>query len=325
MQGSKHALHKRLRRNRIRHVAGYAIIAALLATWWLTLAPSQIGGPLTFAVVQGTSMEPALKSGDLVAAKAQASYQVGDVIFYKKYGGAVIHRIISREASGQFVTKGLNNRFPDSWLVNEADILGKLVFTAPKAGEPFLFAAQNPALLGLLVAAVLSISFVRIRKPNKTEQLQTLLAHAQAEHPKKGLKPELLLDAVVLIMLLSVTATVVLALKSTPFFPRLALAMLGVVVATILVFIYGNYVLNGSDLAEPMRSLFVLKNRLVKLPGNTTIDGISIDVASSAELRDLAETANLPIIHQVKTPGLTHVFTLVTDKGNYVWRWHPDA
>jgi signal peptidase len=320
-----HGLHRRLRRNRLRHTAGFALIFALLAGWWLYLAPSQIGGPLTFAVVQGSSMEPTLKTGDLIAATRQDVYREGDIVFYKKYGGAVVHQIIEERPDGTFITQGLNNDHPDSWLVKKSDIMGTLALQLPGVGQLFLFGANNPAILGLTVAGILSISFIRIRRPKQTDQLKHLIATSKAEHPRSTFKPEIVLDLVVLIMLLSVTATVVLALRSTPFYPRLAATMLGVVISAILAYFYGRYVLNGSALEEPHRSLFVLKGHLYKVPGNIHIDGERLMVKSSAELRDLAEAERLPVIHQIHTPGVTHDFILITPKGNFVWSWSPNA
>ena len=320
-----HGLHRRLRRSRLRHSVGFALIFALLAGWWLYLAPSQIGGPLTFAVVQGSSMEPTLKTGDLIAATRTDVYKKGDIVFYKKYGGAVVHQIIEERPDGTFITQGLNNDHPDSWLVNKSDIMGKLSLQLPGVGQLFLFGANNPAILGLMVAGILSISFIRIRRPKQTDQLKLLISTSKAEHPRSTFKPEIVLDLVVLIMLLSVTATVVLALRSTPFYPRLATAMLGVVISALLAYFYGRYVLNGSALIEPHRSLFVLKGHLYKVPGNIHIDGERMMVKSSAELRDLAEAEGLPVIHQIHTPGVTHDFILITQKGNFVWSWTPNA
>jgi signal peptidase I len=318
-------LHRRLSRNRFRHSLGFALIITLLAGWWLYLAPSQIGGPLTFAVVQGTSMEPNLKTGDLIAVTRQSEYNEGDIVIYKKYGGAVVHQIIEKRPDGTFITQGLNNEHPDTWLVEKNEILGSMALRLPGVGDIFLFGAENPILLGLGVAGILSISFIRIRRPKQTDQLKKLIATSKAEHPRSTFKPEIVLDLVVLIMLLSVTATVILALRNIPFYPRLALAMVGVVVSAILAYFYGRYVLNGSALIEPHKSLFVLKGRLYKVPGNVHIEGERQSVRSSAELRDLAEAEGLPVIHQIHTPGVTHDFILITAKGNFVWSWTPNA
>ena len=270
-------------------------------------------------------MEPTLKTGDLIAATRQSDYEEGDIVFYKKFGGAVVHQIVEERPDGTFITQGLNNDHPDSWLVNKSDILGTMTLRLPGVGQLFLFGADNPILLGLGVATISSLSFIRLRRPQQTDQLKRLIETSKAEHPRSTWKPEIMLDLVVLIMLLSVTATVVLALRSTPFYPRLATAMLGVVISAILAYFYGRYVLNGSALIEPHKSLFVLKGRLYKVPGNIHIEGERQLVDSSAELRDLAEAEGLPVIHQIHTPGVTHDFILITEKGNFVWSWSPNA
>ncbi len=59
-------------------VAG--LLCALVG--WLYLAPAQIGGATSYAVVVGSSMEPKLGAGDLVLVRPQARYEAGDVVLY---------------------------------------------------------------------------------------------------------------------------------------------------------------------------------------------------------------------------------------------------
>ena len=72
-----------------------------------------------FAVVEGSSMEPLLHTGDLVllTKKPPEDVEVGDIVVYSWGGKYVIHRVIHKYVSPQgevcIVTKGDNNVLPD--------------------------------------------------------------------------------------------------------------------------------------------------------------------------------------------------------------------
>ena len=97
-----------------RTYLGVAATIAFFAIGWWLLGPSQLGGPTSYAVLSGTSMEPHLERGDLVLTRAKPSYSVGEVVLYEDHetGSRVLHRIIGAR-NGHFVTKGDNNDFVD--------------------------------------------------------------------------------------------------------------------------------------------------------------------------------------------------------------------
>ncbi len=87
-------------------VVAFSLLVVLTGAAWLAMAPSQLGGPVTYALITGNSMEPALASGDLVLVRDVADYRVGDVVAYRHPDlGVVIHRIASRDGQ-RFVLKG---------------------------------------------------------------------------------------------------------------------------------------------------------------------------------------------------------------------------
>jgi signal peptidase I len=56
---------------RIVAIAPTAVVAVLLLLGvWLLFAPAQLGGATRYAVVEGSSMEPGLRRGDLVLVRA---------------------------------------------------------------------------------------------------------------------------------------------------------------------------------------------------------------------------------------------------------------
>lgn len=111
--------------------AGLVAVAAL----WLSVGPTQLGGPVSYATIVGSSMEPILQRGDLAVVRAQGSYQPGDSVLYAdpELGANVLHRIV-RVEGGRYVLKGDNNEFVDAARPDESQIVGKLWTSVPKAG-----------------------------------------------------------------------------------------------------------------------------------------------------------------------------------------------
>lgn len=129
-----------------------------LLIFWLTLAPAQIGGPLTYAIVNGNSMEPGFFLGDLVLLRKEPAYGAGDAVVYldPKMGKYVFHRIIAMEGD-HFILQGDNNDWLDSHRPTQNEIHGKLWLHIPKVGkvvgwmrEP-LHAGISAGLLGVLL------------------------------------------------------------------------------------------------------------------------------------------------------------------------------
>ncbi|HDN75905.1 MAG TPA: signal peptidase I [Acidilobales archaeon] len=89
----------------------------------ITFLALNFSGYLMLAVIEGKSMEPLLKYGDLVLVTrvSPQDIHVNDVIVYKscRPGNMIIHRVINvvvRDGKYYFVTQGDNNPFPDSAL-----------------------------------------------------------------------------------------------------------------------------------------------------------------------------------------------------------------
>ncbi len=119
------------------------LLAGLVALW-LAFAPTRIGGQVGYIIVNGISMEPIFKSGDLVLVRKSPSYQVGDVVTYRDaYMGAyVIHRIIE-VAPDAYVLQGDNNSWIDGYRPTDEQIIGKLWIHIPDVGRGFQF-LRNP-------------------------------------------------------------------------------------------------------------------------------------------------------------------------------------
>jgi signal peptidase I len=144
-------------------LASSALTLAAVVAWLLLLRPDGLGGPASYVFVSGNSMEPTLSDGDLVMARRETSYAVGDVVVYRiprgelGAGALVIHRIVGGNGGRGYATKGDNRRMRDEWRPKAADVLGRRLVDAPYAGRAFA-AVRAPLPMAFLAAALTFLS-----------------------------------------------------------------------------------------------------------------------------------------------------------------------
>jgi len=149
----------RSRRRLAGNVAFAVVFVAALTAWFFTLRPGSLGGPATYVMVRGISMEPTYHDGDLVVVRRSASYRVGDIVAYRIPGGdvggglTVIHRVVGGSAASAYTTQGDNNPEPDPWVPTIGQIEGSTWLVLPRAGAIMLF-LRAPAPLASLAAAI---------------------------------------------------------------------------------------------------------------------------------------------------------------------------
>jgi signal peptidase len=135
------------------------VTLALVVAWALVLRPQILGGPASYVIVSGRSMEPTLRTGDLVVGLERSSYRAGDVVAYRVpkgdpgAGALVIHRITGGSAPSGYVTQGDNRDGADEWRPKPDDVLGRSALTLPRVGLLFMW-VRTP--LGLAIAAGLA-------------------------------------------------------------------------------------------------------------------------------------------------------------------------
>ena len=143
-----------------------AVIVLLLGcaiTWTFVLRPASLGGPATYVIVAGRSMQPTLINGDMAVTRVRAQYEIGDVVAFRVKQGIVIHRIVSGTKTVGFTTRGDHNENNDPWAVESADIVGRLWLHVPKGGsflvnlmaslrQPLYLAALGITLVALFLS-----------------------------------------------------------------------------------------------------------------------------------------------------------------------------
>jgi signal peptidase I len=141
---------------------------------WFLLAPGALGGSANYVIVDGSSMEPTLKEGDLVVVREQSRYENGDLIAFRVATdgpgrfAVVIHRVVrtvdpgepSREA--RFVTQGDNNSYLDGFQPRERDIMGKRLVRVPGLGHLVTEAREHPLPTAVAVAGAAALPAVSV-------------------------------------------------------------------------------------------------------------------------------------------------------------------
>lgn len=146
-----------------RTVLSLALAATVLAGWFFLFRPVFLGGPASYIIVSGTSMEPTMYTGDLVLLHKQERYEEGDAIAFSADGGAVIHRIVGGSDESGFVTQGDNRPVVDAWRPYPQHVLGSTWLRIPRAGMVVQH-LQKPWLLGLVLGGSVGMSFVGTKR-----------------------------------------------------------------------------------------------------------------------------------------------------------------
>ena len=123
--------------------------------------------------VQGVSMQPTLKTGDLVflSAADPSTLKKGDIIAIhvsqqeqNTYGvpANVVHRIVKIEQGTEgrvFITKGDNNPGPDVFHTQAAAVVGRVRYVIPYAGFPILFVQSKQGKIFLGAAVLVGLLY----------------------------------------------------------------------------------------------------------------------------------------------------------------------
>lgn len=131
-----------------RGIGRYAVWLVAAVITWNLIAPTQLGGQVSYVNIRGISMEPTLETGDLLVMRQRSSYNVGQVVAFRSdMGGAVIvHRIVATDGE-RYLLKGDNNTFLDRYTPTADEILGAEVLMIPGGERIAQFAASTPVVV----------------------------------------------------------------------------------------------------------------------------------------------------------------------------------
>jgi signal peptidase I len=151
-----------------------ALVAAVV--WFFSFRPVVLGGPASYVMVSGISMEPLYHNGDMVILRTQSRYEAGDIIAYKVpaddigAGHLVIHRIVGSDEKG-LITKGDNRKGEDLWRPQESDVIGKAWIHLPGMGKPLslLHAPLPLAAVAGAFTVYFVLTFSRPKRRSETD------------------------------------------------------------------------------------------------------------------------------------------------------------
>jgi signal peptidase I len=161
-----------------------ALLTVLLAVVWVIFAPGILGGQASYVIVNGNSMEPLYRPGDLVILRGSDRAEVGDIFTYwYPEVGPVIHRIVAREGD-RFIMKGDHNSWTDGYHPQFGDLIGKAFAHLPGVGntvkwlrKPSRFAGIVTIMAGLLIFGLVFDSSQKKRKVIKWPLLRFRFPH----------------------------------------------------------------------------------------------------------------------------------------------------
>src|SRR3989344_703888 len=145
---------------------GISILLFALAVGFVALI-APVGGNKALIVRSG-SMQPTIGVGDLITAKPQKEYKVGDIIAFKdplKSSVLVTHRIIGQEIENgkiYFKTKGDGNENADFNLVLKENVIGRADISIKGIGKLLAFAKTNTGFGAVVILPALLVIFFEI-------------------------------------------------------------------------------------------------------------------------------------------------------------------
>ena len=122
-----------MRKIELKKIAGAGLLAIMVIVVISVVMPA-VGWKV--ACVEGHSMEPALRSGDLVVTRPVCDVDEGDICIYKTDDGdTIIHRV-AIVADDIYVFQGDHNSSVDRQMVTRDQIMGVMTFHVRTFGIP---------------------------------------------------------------------------------------------------------------------------------------------------------------------------------------------
>lgn len=310
------------RRISLRQVVGPLALVTFVASWWMSFGPAVLGGPATFAIVDGRSMEPTYQYGDLVIARTASHHEIGDIVLFpSQTRRIVIHRIVGGDSSQGWTTRGDNNNGNDNWILPDASILGQEWIVIPKAGHALMWTQRYPWLFaGAVGVIVCSISLIGTRQRRLHPAMKEALLHARRVPPWEGRNPwEILLAvaagasavaAVVSLVLLHLLDEIFSAIGGFVAFVVILSACIGVTLKRRLI--------DGKGFSEPDHSKIVLSDQCHLVQTLPESDRHT-EYSSALELQDFLRGRKLPVLRHESDDGTITFMTIESSGMAHSW------
>ncbi len=120
----------------------------------------------TSFIATGNSMNPTIKTGDLIIIKKEDTYQINDIIVFHNDENRVITHRIYNKTNELYNTKGDNNQFIDGYQVNSQDIYGKMIGKINNVGSLITFIHDYLGLIISLIISLFILIFITTRRRN---------------------------------------------------------------------------------------------------------------------------------------------------------------
>lgn len=114
-----------------------------------------------------SSMLPIIKPGSVIFSQKTNSYKIGDIITFVSEPISTTHRIykiINRDGSDFYITKGDRNDALDNYLIPQKNIIGKVIYIVPYLGNLINFLKTRPGLYLFIILPTLTIIIIEIKK-----------------------------------------------------------------------------------------------------------------------------------------------------------------
>ncbi len=304
-----------------RRVVGLSISFGLFLAWFILFAPRAVLGPATYALVDGVSMEPRYITGDLVVARYQSEYSIGQEVVFNADGRLVVHELYSGNAESGWRTKGIHNTWVDPWVLENQNIYGSVWFHIPQVGKLISWIKLNPYGFAGVVSVISILPFFVYHRRKIAPELAEALSHAHEEsHWHKWTKLErLMLIVMYVAFLISVIATT-LHYAAGELFKADGIALaVSLLVCGIVLTLYIQYLFDGAGREEPEKSLTALTGRLFMVDDRPHLLSDPILLKDATALRHVADKMRLPILHFVSEAE--HEFYLIgPDHSVLMWK-----
>ncbi len=142
----------------------YAIVVKMI----LKVDVPMVGGYSALIVLSG-SMEPTIKTGEVIVIHAQKDYKIKDILTYREGGILVTHRIVD-ETETTYTTRGDANNTDDP-PIKKTQAIGKTIFHIPYLGKAILF-VQSPIGLASVLAVLIGLKVMYSLIRTKQEDLE---------------------------------------------------------------------------------------------------------------------------------------------------------